>query len=50
MAKPKITKGKEIKKEEAPQKKTPTFEKEEEQERKGILPEDIDFRRGMRCG
>ena len=48
MAKVKISQHKESKKEKVFQKKGVLIK--EEQERKGVLPDNIDFRRGMGCG
>lgn len=50
MPKPKINKDEEAKKEENLQKGKQIPDEVEEQERKGILPDDVDFKRGMGCG
>lgn len=50
MPKSKISKDKEAKKEGKPQKGQQIPDDVEEQERRGILPDDVDFRRGMGCG
>lgn len=49
MPKLKIYQDKQPKKEEATQEEIPNI-KEKENQQKGVLPEDIDFRRGMGCG
>jgi hypothetical protein len=49
MSKPRTTQDTKPEKEEKAQENTPNFE-EEESPRKGVLPDDVDFRRGMGCG
>jgi|GEM_PF-5055379 len=49
MPKLKISQDKQPKKEETAQEETPIVEEKEIQQT-GVLPDDVDFRRGMGCG